>query len=245
MAKENLTALITGGSRGIGAAICKRLAMLGIDISFTYINSDDIALKLVNELESYEVKAKCYKVNSADVVNMQALAEIVYKEFGRIDILINNADSVKINSILNLTNEEINESINKTIIGPMILSRECAKLMINGGRIINISSVKAKIVGMPNISLHVLGKSAWISFSKSWAHDLANKGITVNSILPGPIKTDLNPGTGANGDYNRNRTALKRYGEVEDVANMVEFLISSSASYITGSEFNVDGGFNA
>lgn len=239
------TALITGGSRGIGAGIARQLAMNGANVAITYLNAERKANEIVAELTSLGVQAISIQTDAARPDQMKILPKKVVGSLGSLDIVVNNADAIHPKSILEVTDEELEATVNLAIKGPYILSREAAKLMKEGGRIINIASVKGEMVGMPNISLHVMGKAAWVSFAKSWAHDLAAKGITVNAVQPGPIQTDMNPGTGANGDYNRSRTALKRYGTVNDVGHVVAFLASDEAGYITGSVITVDGGYNA
>lgn len=242
----NKTALVTGGSRGIGAAIVKSLAAEGANIIFTYVNSADKAEALVKEVEGYGVKAKAIKADtgSPEQIN-SAIAEAT--KFGNIDILVNSAglfvtgavDDAAINS------EALRQQWEVNVLGVAHTVRTVVPTMKDGGRIITIGSTGASRSPYLGISDYSATKAALAAYTRSWARDLGYRNITANIIQPGLINTDMNPSNGPYSASMLQAVALGRYGEPKDIGAAVAFLASDDAQYITGTTLNVDGGQSA
>jgi 3-oxoacyl-[acyl-carrier protein] reductase len=239
------TAIITGGSRGIGAAIAKRLADDGANIAFTYSNSRETAEKLANELTSKGVKAKSYKVSASDSKAMKPFVDAVIKDFGAIDILVNNAGVFSMGNIGEVTQEEFDRVMQINVSAVFSLTNEVVKHLKSGARIINISSGVGERATAPSMGIYVASKFAVTGFSRAWAKDLGAKGILVNAVQPGPINTDMNPEIGDFAEFMKGQTALGRYGQPHEIAGLVSFLSGADSSYITGATINIDGGWNA
>ena len=247
---KNLTgkvALITGGSRGIGAAIARTLADEGADVVISYSASADKAQAVVSALESKGVHALELKADQADSRQVEQLVKTVVEHFGRLDILINNA-GVFITGAVNdsasdLTAADRQFAINVSAVA--IAVRAAAKVMKEGGRIISIGSVLGARVPFAGMADYAATKAAVAAYTRGWARDLGSKKITVNAVQPGPINTDMNPETGDFAESVKVNAALGRYGQPEEVAAAVAFLASPDASYITGTTLDVDGGINA
>jgi 3-oxoacyl-[acyl-carrier protein] reductase len=250
MSKEltGKVALVTGGSRGIGAAIAKALADDGTDVAISYAASADKAEAVVKELRRKGVRAEAFKADQANAKEVEALVKAVAERFGRLDILVNNA-AVFITGQLNdhpnnLAELERQFAIN--VGGVAAAVRAAVPVMSEGGRIISIGSVAGETSPWPGIADYSATKGAVAAFTRGWARDLGPRGITVNNVQPGPIDTDMNPAS--NGDFSAAQsqaTALGRYGKPEEVAAAVVFLASPKAAYITGATLNVDGGMTA
>ncbi|MGH8627052.1 MAG: SDR family NAD(P)-dependent oxidoreductase [Gammaproteobacteria bacterium] len=246
MAKlKGKSALVTGGSRGIGAAIAERLAQEGADVAITYTKSADAAEKVVARGRAYGVKAEALQADSGDgEVIKRVVGEVVHR-FGRLDILVNNAGIFFLGSLLDSTDEQFERMVNINVRAVFLASREAAKVMQEGGRIINIGSNLGERVPFPGAGLYAMSKSAVAGFTRAWARDLGPSGITVNCVQPGPINTDMNP---EDSDFSADQkagTAIGRYGQPSEVADLVLFLATPEASNITGAVLNIDGGFNA
>jgi 3-oxoacyl-[acyl-carrier protein] reductase len=248
MSKEltGKVALVTGGSRGIGAAIAKALADDGADVAISYSASAEKAKAVVNELLEKGVRAHAFKADQAKAV--EALVKSVVERFGRLDILVNNAGVFVTGQVHDRANNlaELDRLFAVNVGGVAAAVRAAAPLMGEGGRIISIGSVVGDATPWPGASDYSASKGAVAAYTRGWARDLGPKGITVNNVQPGPIDTDMNPA--ANGELanlQNTKTALGRYGKPEEVAAAVAFLASPSAAYITGATLNVDGGFNA
>jgi 3-oxoacyl-[acyl-carrier protein] reductase len=240
-------ALVTGGSRGIGAAIAKELADQGADVAVSYGASAEKAEAVAKALVGKGVRAKAYKADQGDARQAAELVKTVAREFGRLDILVNNAGV--------FAGAEVNDSAADTealanlfavnVGGVAAAVRAAAPLMAEGGRIITVGSVAGEKSPWPGVADYSATKAAVAGYTRGWARDLGPRGITVNNVQPGPIDTDMAPKDGPLEALLRTGTALGRYGKPEEVAAAVAFLASPAAAYITGASINVDGGFSA
>ena len=242
---ENKVALVTGGSRGIGAAIVRRLAQEGADVAFTYSQSAKSAAALAKEISGYEIKAKAYLADAATPKLLPRLIEKVLKDFGKLDILVNNAGVFLGGKIGEIKTADYERVMRINVDAVFALTNAAVKKMKPGSRIINISSVLGERAAGPDMGVYNASKFAVTGFSRSWAKDLGEKGILVNAVQPGPIDTELNPESGESAEYQKARTALGRFGRPEEIAGAVAFLAGPDATYITGATLNVDGGWNA
>lgn len=249
MAKQltGKVALVTGGSRGIGAAIAKALAADGATVVIGYGSAADKAAAVVKELEAAGVKAAAVKADQADPKQVTKLVETTVEKFGRLDILVNNA-GVFASGALGDPNADIaalDREFAVNVGGVVAAVRAAAKVMGEGGRIITIGSCLGARVPFNGIAGYAATKAAVVGYTKGWARDLGPKGITVNTVQPGPIATDMNPDEGDFAAVQKSHTALGRYGKPEDIAAAVAFLAGPGAAFITGTTLDVDGGFNA
>jgi 3-oxoacyl-[acyl-carrier protein] reductase len=238
-------ALVTGGTRGIGAAIVRRLAQEGCDTAFTHSKSRKAAAELVNEIAGTGVKAKAYLADAAAPQTLPVLVAKVLKDFGKIDILVNNAGVYLGGKIGDIQSADYERIMRINVDAVFALTNAVVKKMKPGSRIINISSVLGERAAGPGMGVYNATKFAVSGFSRSWARDLGDRGILVNAVQPGPIDTELNPESGESAGYQKSQTALGRYGRPEEVAGAVAFLAGPDATYITGATLNVDGGWNA
>ena len=238
-------ALVTGGSRGIGAAVVRRLAQEGAHVAFTYSSSRKAARAVVMEASKNGVKVNAYRADAAAPKALPRLVERVLKDFGRLDILVNNAGVSVGGKIGELKAADYERLMRINVDAVFVLTNAAVKKMKPGSRIINISSVLGERAVGPGMGIYNASKFAVTGFSRSWAKDLGEKGILVNAVQPGPIDTELNPEAGDSADHQKVRTALGRYGRPEEIAAAVAFLAGPDATYITGATLNVDGGWNA
>ena len=249
MSKElnGKVALVTGGSRGIGAAIAKALADDGADVAISYAASADKAEAVVKELRKKGVRAEAFKADQANTKEVEGLVETVVKKFGRLDILVNNAGVFASGPVHDRANNlaELERLFAVNVGGVATAVRTAAPLMPDGGRIISIGSVAGDTSPWPGIADYSATKGAVAAYTRGWARDLGPRGITVNNVQPGPIDTDMAPQEGEVADGLKARTVFGRYGKPEEVAAAVAFLASPAAAYITGTTLNVDGGYNA
>jgi 3-oxoacyl-[acyl-carrier protein] reductase len=238
-------ALVTGGSRGIGAATARALAEQGATVAVSYTQGADKAEALVRELERKEGKAAAFKADQGDARQVEALVQAVVKRFGRLDVLVNNAGVFVAGGVTDPDVAKFDRQFAVNVGGLAAAVRAAAKVMGEGGRIIAVGSVLGEVVPFPGVADYSATKAAVAGYTKGWARDLGPKGITVNTIQPGPIDTDMNPQNSDFAAVQRSLTALGRYGRPEEVAAAIVFLASPEASYITGTTLNVDGGFAA
>jgi 3-oxoacyl-[acyl-carrier protein] reductase len=242
---EEKTALITGGSRGIGAAIAKRLAADGANVAITYTKGADAATAVVKEIERTGGKAIAIQADAADAEAVKAAIEKTVATFGRLDVLVNNAGTAIPKTFEETTLEEMDRVIDINVRGVFVATQAALKHMRDGGRIITIGSAVGERVLTPGLVAYAATKGAVKIFTQGLAREVGSRGITVNNVQPGPIDTDLNPATGDWAVPQKAFTALNRYGHVDDIAAMVAFVAGPEASYVTGANLTVDGGMNA
>jgi 3-oxoacyl-[acyl-carrier protein] reductase len=242
---EGKVALVTGGSRGIGAAIAKRLATNGASVAITYTKGADAAASVIKEIERAGGKAIAIEADAADADAVKAAVEKTVATFGRLDVLVNNAGTAIAKTFEETTLEEMDRVIDINVRGVLVATQAALKNMRDGGRIITIGSAVGERVLTPGLVAYAATKGAVKIFTQGLAREVGSRGITVNNVQPGPIDTDLNPATGDWAVPQKAVTALNRYGHVDEIAAMVAFVAGPEASYVTGANLTVDGGMNA
>ncbi|MEU3650839.1 SDR family oxidoreductase [Lentzea sp. NPDC034063] len=223
-------ALVTGGSRGIGAAIAEKLTALGAQVAVTYQNTKPD--------NGFAIRA-----DSADPDAVVAAVDETAVHFGRLDVLVNNAAAFQVGPLEELGREEFDHTMAVNVRAPFLAARAAVRHMGDGGRIISIGSNVAVYAPFPGFALYSAGKTALIGMTKGLARDLGPLGITVNVVNPGPTETDLNPADGPMADTIRGLTALGRFGQPAEIAEVVAALAGDAGAYVTGASINVDGGF--
>jgi 3-oxoacyl-[acyl-carrier protein] reductase len=242
---EGKIALVTGGSRGIGAAIAKRLAADGANVAITYANGTDAAASVVKEIELSGRKAIAIQADAADAKAVKAGVDKTVATFGRLDVLVNNAGTAIPKTFEETTLEEMDRIIDINIRGVFAATQAALKHMKDGGRIITIGSAVGERAASPLLVPYSATKGAVKMFTQALSREVGSRGITVNNVQPGPIDTDLNPASGDWAVPQKAATALDRYGKVDEIAAMVAFVAGPESSYITGANLTVDGGMNA
>jgi 3-oxoacyl-[acyl-carrier protein] reductase len=238
-------AVVTGGSRGIGAAIVKRLAAEGAKVAFTYARDAGAAASVVKEIERNGGKAVAIQADAADAAAVKTAVDKAASTFGQLDILVNNAGTAIPKPFEEATLEEIDRVIDINIRGVYVATQAALKHMKSGGRIIMIGSAVGERVAAPGLVPYAGTKGAVKMFSQALAREIGGRGITVNNVQPGPIDTDLNPASGDWAVPQKAATALNRYGRPEEIAAMVAFVAGPESSYVTAANLTVDGGMNA
>lgn len=238
-------ALVTGGSRGIGAAIARSLAADGADVGLSYVASPEKAKSLVRELQDKGVRAVAFQADQSKPADVAGLVRKVAEHFGHLDILVNNAGVFITGQLGEVSDENVAKQFAINVGGVNAAVREAAKLMQEGGRIITIGSLAAVSSPWPGIADYSATKGAVAAYTRGWARDLGPKGITVNVVEPGPIDTDMNPESSDFAAVQKAGVPLGRFGRPEEVGATVAFLASKDAGYITGASIAVDGGLGA
>jgi 3-oxoacyl-[acyl-carrier protein] reductase len=242
---EGKVAVVTGGSRGIGAAIAKRLAADGASVSITYSKGADAAVSVVKAIENTGGTAIAIQADATDADAVQAAVEKTVATFGRLDVLVNNAGTAIPKRFEETTLEELDRLIDINVRGTLVATQAALKHMKSGSRIIMIGSCVGERVMTPGLVPYSATKGAVKMFTQGLSREVGSRGITVNNVQPGPIDTDLNPAAGEWAVPQKAATALDRYGHVDEVAALVAFVAGPEASYITGANLTVDGGTNA
>jgi len=242
---EGKAALVTGGSRGIGAGIARRLAADGAKVAITYTKGADAAAAVVKAIEGAGGKAIAIRADATDASAVQAAVAKTVATFGGLDILVNNAGTAIPKKFEDATLEELDRLIDLNVRGTFIATHAALKQMKDGGRIITIGSCVGERNMTPGLAAYAATKGAVKMFAQSLSREVGERGITVNNIQPGPIDTDLNPAAGDWAVPQKANTALNRYGSVDEVAALVAFVAGPEAGFITGANLTVDGGTNA
>jgi 3-oxoacyl-[acyl-carrier protein] reductase len=238
-------ALVTGGSRSIGAAIVKRLAADGAAVALTYSTSPERAAEIVRAIETVSGKALAVRADAGDVEAVKTAVAKTVQTFGRLDILVNNAGTAIIKPVDDLTLDDFDRIVAVNVRGLFIATQEAVRHMGVGGRIINIGSINSDYVPFRGGSLYVMSKAAVAGLTKGLARDLGPRGITINNVQPGPTDTEMNPASGDFAEQARSYIALERYGQVDEIADFVAYLAGPGASFITGASLAIDGGYAA
>lgn len=238
-------ALVTGASRGIGAAIAKALAAAGADVAITYEKSQALAAEVVKAIEAQGRKGVAIQADSADAAAVESSVQQAVQALGGLDILVNNAGILRIGDVEQLSLEDIDAMLAVNVRAPIVAAKAAIPHLPQGGRIISIGSYFAERVPASILGVYAGTKSALVAFNQGLARELGPKGITANLVQPGSINTDMNPAEGPYGPTMKSLTATGDYGKGEDIAQAVVFLASANASYITGTALTVDGGANA
>ena len=241
----NKVALITGGSRGIGAGIARRLAADGAKVAITYSKGADAATSVVKAIEGAGGKAIAIQADATDADAVKAAVEKTVATFGGLDILVNNAGTAIPKPFEESTIEELDRVIDINLRGVFLTTHAALKHLKTGGRIINIGSCVGERMLTPGLAPYSATKGAVKMFTQGLSREVGQRGITVNNVQPGPIDTDLNPASGDWATPQKAVTALGRYGTVDEVAALVAFVAGPESSYITGANLTVDGGTNA
>ncbi|MCL7455679.1 SDR family oxidoreductase [Micromonospora sp. MSM11] len=240
---DGKVALVTGGGRGIGAAVALRLAQEGADVALTFERNQQRADDTVDQIKAAGRRAIAVQADSADPGAVVAAVDRVAGELGRLDILVNNAGAFLLGPVEQLSLKDFEQTVAVNIRAPFIASQAAVRHLSAGGRIINIGSNVAERAVFPGFSLYAMSKTALIGLTKALGRELGGRQITVNLVNPGPTDTELNPADGPGSDTINGFTALGHYATPADVAAAVAFLASPDGRYITGATVNVDGGF--
>ncbi|WP_438024925.1 3-oxoacyl-ACP reductase family protein [Sorangium sp. So ce233] len=238
-------ALVTGGSRGIGAAIARRLAHEGAAVAITYAASPAKAAEVVHGIEAAGGRAVAVRADSADADAVRSAVAQTVKAFGRLDVLVNNAGVAALAPLDQFSLEEFDRLMAVNVRGLFVAAQEAIRHMGEGGRIINIGSISSDGALIPGMAVYAATKGAVASLTRGWARDLGPRGITVNNVQPGPVDTDMNPADGPLAAQFKGQIAVQRYGQGDDIAGMVAYLAGPEGAFVTGANLTIDGGFTA
>src|SRR5471032_634893 len=238
-------ALVAGGSRGIGAAIVRRLARDGAAVAFTYSASPRQARELVAQIEAGGGKALAIQADSADAAAIGQAVAAAVQAYGRIDILVNNAGILKLAPIDSYPLADFDRMVAVNVRAVFVAVQAALPHMARGARIVTIGSIVAERVGFPTSSVYAMTKAAVATLVRGMAIDLAPRGITVNNVQPGPTETDMNPADNPHSEAIMALLPLKRLGQPGDIAGMVAYLVGPEAGFVTGASLSIDGGYTA
>jgi 3-oxoacyl-[acyl-carrier protein] reductase len=238
-------ALVTGGSRGIGAAIAKRLARDGADVAITYASAQKKADEVVDAIKAEGVKGLAVRADSGDAGAVKNAVAQTVETLGRIDVLVNNAGALVVAPLDKFSLEDFDRMVVVNIRGVFAAAQEASRHMDNGGRIINIGSVNGARIPFAGGSVYAMTKAAVAGLTRRLARDLGPRGITVNTVHPGPTATDMNPPVGEFAESMKSMMAIGRYGETDEIAGLVSYLAGPEAAFVTGASLTIDGGYNA
>jgi 3-oxoacyl-[acyl-carrier protein] reductase len=241
---KDKVALVTGGSRGMGAAIAERLAREGANVALTYVSAGDKGRAAIAKIESAGRRGLAIAADNADPAAVRAAVARTVAEFGRLDILVNNAGIFVAKPLDALTLDDFDRTVAVNIRAAFIASQAAAQHMSAGARIISIGSNLAERVPGPGLSLYSLSKAALVGLTKGMARDLGPRGITVNIVHPGSTDTDMNPADGEHADAQLSLMAIPRFGKPRDIASLIAWLASDESQFVTGAAFTIDGGAN-
>jgi 3-oxoacyl-[acyl-carrier protein] reductase len=242
---KNKVALVTGGSRGIGAAIAKRLAADGAAVAITYAASPERAAEVVRGIEAAGGRALAIPADAGDAGAVRAAVARTVEAFGRLDVLVNNAAVLTVGTIESLGLDDIDRALAVNVRGVLVATQAAVERMTEGGRIINIGSINSDFVPTPGISVYAATKGAVAALTRGLARELGPRGITINNVQPGPVDTDMNPADGAFAEQLIGLIATGRYGRGDEIGGLVAYLASDEAAYVTGANLRIDGGFGA
>ncbi|MFJ2739732.1 SDR family NAD(P)-dependent oxidoreductase [Streptomyces sp. NPDC087440] len=242
---SNRTALVTGGSRGMGAAIAQRLAQDGTDVAITYVEGEQAAQDVVRTIEAVGRRALAVRMDAADPESVTSAVATVADAFGRLDVLVNNAGIGVLGPVESLTLADVDRVLAVNVRAVFLASQAAASVLEDGGRIISTGSALTRYAGGPGGSLYAMSKSALTGLTKALAREVGDRGITVNLIHPGAVDTDMNPADGPFAEPQRANTAIGRFGRPDEVASLVSFLAGDEGAYLTGAELVIDGGHAA
>lgn len=241
----NKKALVTGGSRGIGAAIAVALAAEGADVVIGYERAADRAAEVVARIEAAGRRGFAVQASGGDAEANDRIVQEAVALMGGLDILVNNAGTIREGNLRDLTVDDVTDLLHINVRGTVLTTRAAIPHLPRGGRIVTIGSTHGDHVPFAGVTMYALTKSAHHSFTKGLARELGPEGITVNLVQPGPIDTALNPSDGEGADFIRSFVPLGRYGTSEEVAGLVAFLAGPRADFMSGSVLTIDGGMNA
>lgn len=238
-------ALVTGGSRGIGAAIAQALAENGADVAITYQSSAERARSVVSSIEMLGRRGVAVQADSADLDAIKRAVNETVESLGGLDILVNSAALGLAGPIADLDLVRYQALMDVNVRAPLAFSQAAIPHLPKGGRIISIGSALGDRVPFPGVTAYAMSKSALLSFTRGLSRELGPQGITVNLVSPGSTDTEANPADGASGNFQRGLTSVGRFAQPREIAAAVAFLASPAASMVNGTVMTVDGGANA